>query len=153
MTSIRKLSCGLVNFLGRQKQPLIFDMNRDEEVWNYPIYEYEYTSEELSESEAVERLNLGLQEWIFNDASSLIVTTTISYRKAETGFANAGTKPAPTRKTYEYILELDDNDLVLGGEWVGESRNDHPDFLWMAFEPVEPTGSAAREILLSIMIR
>jgi len=33
-------------------------------------------------------------------------------------------------KTYEYVLELDAADNIIGGEWVGTSRYDHPDFLW-----------------------
>ena len=48
---------GLVNFLGRQKQPLIFDRNRDEEVWNYPVYRFSSYVEGLSESEAVQIFN------------------------------------------------------------------------------------------------
>lgn len=35
---------------------------------------------------------------------------------------------------YEYVLELDDKGWVIGGEWVGASKQAHPDFLWL------PTG-------------
>ena len=31
---------------------------------------------------------------------------------------------------YQYILETDANGRILGGEWVGDSRALHPDFLW-----------------------
>src|SRR5690606_6765188 len=31
-------------------------------------------------------------------------------------------------KNYEYILELDENGNVIGGEWVTQTR---PDFIWM----------------------
>jgi hypothetical protein len=35
-------------------------------------------------------------------------------------------------KEYEYILELDSENRVIGGEWAGvNSTTDHPDFLWM----------------------
>lgn len=33
--------------------------------------------------------------------------------------------------TYEYILELDDDGKLIGGEWVGSSKTDHPDFVWL----------------------
>jgi hypothetical protein len=33
-------------------------------------------------------------------------------------------------KTYQYILEQDENGNVIGGEWVGNSKTDHPDFAW-----------------------
>ena len=35
---------------------------------------------------------------------------------------------------YEYILELDEDGKIIGGEWVGSSKKNHPDFLWL------PTG-------------
>jgi hypothetical protein len=35
---------------------------------------------------------------------------------------------------YQYILEVDSDGKVFGGEWVGASKRDHPDFLWL------PTG-------------
>ena len=35
---------------------------------------------------------------------------------------------------YEYILELDGQGHIIGGEWVGSSKRSHPDFLWL------PTG-------------
>ncbi len=36
--------------------------------------------------------------------------------------------------TYEYILELDGAGRIIGGEWVGSSKRNHPDTLWL------PTG-------------
>jgi hypothetical protein len=35
---------------------------------------------------------------------------------------------------YEYILELDEDGKIIGGEWLGLSKKSHPDFLWL------PTG-------------
>jgi len=35
---------------------------------------------------------------------------------------------------YQYILEVDARGEIIGGEWVGRSKTDHPDFLWL------PTG-------------
>jgi subtilisin-like proprotein convertase family protein len=32
---------------------------------------------------------------------------------------------------YNYILELDANGDIIGGEWVGSSIQNHPDFLWL----------------------
>tara|TARA_R110002073_G_scaffold140253_12_gene290992 strand:- start:59179 stop:61554 length:2376 start_codon:yes stop_codon:yes gene_type:complete len=33
--------------------------------------------------------------------------------------------------TYEYILELNDAGDLIGGEWVGSSKTNHPDFVWL----------------------
>ena len=35
-----------------------------------------------------------------------------------------------TTKHYKYILEADDGGKIMGGEWVAESRTNHPDFAW-----------------------
>ncbi len=35
---------------------------------------------------------------------------------------------------YEYILEVDSDGKIIGGEWLGASKKAHPDFLWL------PTG-------------
>jgi hypothetical protein len=32
---------------------------------------------------------------------------------------------------YEYILELDKDGKITGGEWVGNSKEVHPDFFWL----------------------
>ena len=42
----------LVNFIRRQGQTLIFDKSQDKEVWNYPLYSYDYSAEKVSISKA-----------------------------------------------------------------------------------------------------
>jgi len=140
----------LVNFLGRMKQPIVFDENQNDEVWNYPVYKYKYTSSgPLDENQAVAALQLGtpIDSWVFNPKarSWQKINMTLSYRNAvsETP-ANAGQTGNPVNISYEYILELDDNNDVIGGEWVGAYRYAHPDFIWMPFEPSEPTGDDSR---------
>lgn len=32
---------------------------------------------------------------------------------------------------YDYILEVDSTGKVIGGEWLGESKKGHPDFVWL----------------------
>lgn len=41
---------------------------------------------------------------------------------------------------YEYILEVDKDGKVNGGEWLGSSKRNHPDFLWL------PTGRSSASI-------
>ncbi len=40
---------------------------------------------------------------------------------------------------YEYVLELDGEGRIIGGEWVGSSKKNHPDFLWL---PITQTGAS-----------
>ncbi len=142
---------GLVNFLGRMKQPIIFDEKQNEEVWNYPIYKYRYTAQgPLDEAQAIAALQLGenIDNWVFNPKarSWYKIALTVSFRYSTTEVpANAGaTNTAPAELSYEYILEVDGNGDVVGGEWVGNYRVNHPDFIWMPFEPAAPTGDDSR---------
>jgi hypothetical protein len=40
-------------------------------------------------------------------------------------------------KTYTYNLDLNDNNEIVGGKWVGKER---PDFLWMKHSPAKFEG-------------
>lgn len=44
--------------------------------------------------------------------------------------------------TYEYILEIGDNGKLIGGEWVGSSKTEHPDFVWLP-TTLSPTSKVA----------
>src|SRR5262249_11707597 len=44
-------------------------------------------------------------------------------------------------KHYSYILEADQDGKILGGEWLDNSRQDHPDFVW--WPTGKPTSSQA----------
>lgn len=35
------------------------------------------------------------------------------------------------KDVYDYVLELDAAGKIIGGEWIGASRKNHPDFLWL----------------------
>jgi hypothetical protein len=35
---------------------------------------------------------------------------------------------------YQYVLEVDGDNKIIGGEWVGTSKRNHPDFLWLPIE-------------------
>lgn len=138
----------LVNFIGKQKQPLIFDYNRDYEVWNYPVYRYttaiDNGGKRLTRAEATAvTARPGAQDYEFNKAarSFVTVTTTITYANAKNEQVFGPAPPDGKPYTYNYILELDENENIIGGEWLAESRVNHPDFLWIPFETFDPTGS------------
>jgi hypothetical protein len=40
---------------------------------------------------------------------------------------------------YDYILEVDTNGKIIGGEWLGESKRNHPDFLWLPIRSTSTT--------------
>lgn len=41
---------------------------------------------------------------------------------------------------YEYILEVDKDGKIVGGEWIGASKKGHPDFVWL------PTGRSTTSV-------
>ena len=38
-------------------------------------------------------------------------------------------------KTYDMIVELDASGSVIGGEWIGASKVEHPPFFWAPVAP------------------
>lgn len=36
-------------------------------------------------------------------------------------------------QVYDYVLEIDGAGQIIGGEWLGTSKDFHPDFLWYSF--------------------
>ncbi len=148
----------LTHWLGRQHQVLIMDTHRNAEVWNYPAYDYRYRyiGPHLSPAEAVTMIGSErYKTYAFNpDAVSfLVVELEVTYAKAlNRSVVDPKAVLPPTRATMKlrYLLELTADDQILGGEWLGDptssspgSRDDHPDFLWVAFEPDQANGSRA----------
>ena len=82
--------------------------------------------------------------YVFNDdAARLIhVKTTAQYiseSDSETDGNLSSTINSYTKSDhYEYVLELDTNGHIIGGEWVGDSKRNHPDFLWL---PLSQSGA------------
>ena len=56
-------------------------------------------------------------------------------RPAKTSHVDQALTSYGTTKHYAYILETDKDGKIIGGEWVGSSRTNHPDFAWW------PTGT------------
>ncbi|POM75601.1 Transglutaminase elicitor-like protein, partial [Phytophthora palmivora] len=52
-----------------------------------------------------------------------------------------------TGKYYYYLLELDDAGEIIGGEWVYNSDDDHPDFMWIP--KAKPAANTVTSIGLS----
>ena len=144
----------LVNFLARKKQTLIFDKSMDAEVWNYPIYKYAFSYEKKSLSSALKELGVSASRWVFNpNAKDFVrVSMNVYYRDPLTrNFKGAGSTQTKVNGentykiiNYGYILELDANDNIIGGEWSKDSYKKHPDFIWMPFEPAAPTGNTSK---------
>jgi hypothetical protein len=117
----------LTNFLGIFKLPIIADIDNGNAVWNYPAVSYE-----------VRYSQLGLRASTVNWWLLGVNKETYDYNFQAKSFAYYQTQVNFTggiSKIYEYILELDWQGKIIGGEWFRGSKKDHPDFLWRHTEP------------------
>jgi hypothetical protein len=157
----------LVNWIGIKGQPLIYDQSRDIQVWNFPVYRYTFSAADISKAQAIDLTGRsGASDYEFNPKATSFkrVHMRVFYADAYDGFEinipNAPDNANPGDalegdgfEDYVYVLELDETGDIIGGEWIKDSvviggktkeinsRTEHPDFVWQAFEPFEPTGA------------
>jgi hypothetical protein len=130
----------LGNWIGKKKHTVVFDEKNDREVWNYPVHGYSFRSTPIRT--AAEAVALVARDdgrgYRFNPEATkfLLIDTTITYANALGGEAAAGVFPnrTPATISYQYVLELNASDEILGGEWTKTSQKNHPDFMWVALE-------------------
>ncbi len=135
----------LTNWLGRMKQSVIFDVSYDQSIWNFPVYKYDIVWESIPQSKAAQLItNQDLGAYPFNPEAKKWITVKaqvfVSYHLQQEPLRAKG----PTREEkifeYQYVLELDENDNILGGEWHYDFQKNHPDFVWIAFQPFQSDG-------------
>ena len=127
------------NMLGILERPFIVDLNADHEVWNYPVYAYEIVGQtEISLDSALWEVDApyGTRSWVFNQDAQRFVRVSMRAYIVEDAIPPSTEASGDllaeytTVETYDYILELDWEGNILGGEWIGISKTHHPDFLW-----------------------
>jgi hypothetical protein len=136
----------MTNYLGLNNTAFAEDRTYDYEVWNQPVVAFEVTElDEITLAEAAEKVGQALpatpegeeaveaQEYAYNEDAKFFfkVSASLTYITE----SHASTEPAdqgPHERTdrYTYVLELDGERNIIGGEWTGYSRKKHPDFLW-----------------------
>ena len=67
-------------------------------------------------------------------ARLLRVRAKLGSREASLDIPRAGSKTAKEANSYRYILEVDADGDVIGGEWLGDSKPKHPDFAWVPYQ-------------------
>jgi hypothetical protein len=132
----------VVNQVGVSKRSMVLDVTFDYEVWNQPVYSYEYTyfnpqTRRATSSLADATVAIGsytndkFKRFRSNKTQSVVgVSMTVKYIVETHPQQLENDTPAMDAVqsvTYEYDLELDAEGDIIGGEWY---RNKHPDFLW-----------------------
>lgn len=142
-----------VNQLGVKKKSFIFDSAPGHEIWNQPLFSYEYNyfnpQMGLAAVKKLEDAVIPLSEYSNDKFRSyrtdrdvhfvVGVHMKIVYIK-EPPVSLPIDKDIKEKKDkyeaeYYYDLELDEYGKILGGEWHSKL---HPDFLWLPGEEVEP---------------
>jgi len=88
----------------------------------------------------IEVKGLDYTKYLFNDKAVKFryVKTTLKYITESDQSTDGNLASTIDRYTrydnYEYILELDKDGKIIGGEWVGFSKTNHPDFLWLPYQ-------------------
>ncbi len=141
----------VINQIGSNKVPLLFDSDPSDETWNYPIMGYKLRYYDLA---------TGLETTNFKDAlarrDQLIGDEFIHFRNPKSKYllgvlmeihyvsgrtAQAQNFDAPSKDnivsmTYHYDLEIDENLEIVGGEWLWSIR---PDMVWMPVQDFKKT--------------
>lgn len=83
--------------------------------------------------------------YVFNDKAAKLykVHTDVDYISESPASADGNLGSSIDRYThtdrYDYILEVDAAGKIIGGEWLGDSKRNHPDFVWL---PMAARGSS-----------
>jgi len=140
----------LTNMIGRDKRAFAEDRTMNYEVWNQPVIGYEVNSmDEKTEEEAAKLIDpdcVSPCTYTWNtDAKKFFQVATDVHYVTESSPDTVPKIPQIDSYTrtdsYGYILELDGNGDIIGGEWLTASGSSypsrfnsqmaHPDFFWL----------------------
>ncbi|MBI4816951.1 MAG: proprotein convertase P-domain-containing protein [Deltaproteobacteria bacterium] len=132
----------VTNMIGTLQRPFVVDLTADREVWNFPMYKFEVTqNKEIPLAEALRDIGApaGTSSWTYNPDAKRFLRIHLDAWIVEDSVPPTNTPTGPmldqytTVEGYDYVLELDANGTIVGGEWTGESKTKHPDFLWYPY--------------------
>lgn len=127
----------LASMIGINSQGFIADVDRFNDVWNQPVTSY--ISEVVGDVAVTPKdLKNGIErkvqlKTVMTFSEELIFYNAEDAAEGYLGFVSkepVTSTPAQTftSKNYEYVLELNKNGEIIGGEWISETR---PDMLWL----------------------
>jgi hypothetical protein len=141
----------ITNVIGKHNKSFVADVDYNAEVWNQPVRSYEILSQtKISAEKALMTYfpQLNSTIYTFNPSAKeiLLVRTKFSYIVESTENTNGLANSYTRSKYYDYLLELDKNESIIGGEWVSQSKTDHVDFIWVPVGIPSPNAIVLGEI-------
>ncbi len=148
----------ITNMLGLRREAIVEDRTYDYEVWNQPIRGYRITrSEEVDAATANGLVGApAMAPYRFNDAAVSFHHVEMemgyifeSHQEQDAHLADEIDDYTGTDR-YSYVLELDGEGRIIGGEWVGDSKRNHPDFLWRPLMKQDTEVARRRDVLATV---
>ena len=136
----------VVNQIGDIGRSFVMDKTFSYEVWNQPVYGYEYgyfNPKTKKDVNTLKEAKVKLSDFpndprravrAENARSVVGITMQVTYSVESMPEArpyDSEQFDSHRTDTYVYDLELDEHDRIIGGEWYSE---EHPDFIWAPFE-------------------
>lgn len=117
------LHVSIANWVGRGKMPIGMEKAVGEEVWNYPIYAYSSSSAKRGPNQVEVKINVGYVDSVNQE-----------YDRSPDNY---------TYLYFHYLLTLNENGEIIGGEYFGDSNR--IDMLWAPMKPV-PGGQEGNKL-------
>ncbi|TMW66855.1 hypothetical protein Poli38472_011971 [Pythium oligandrum] len=135
----------IANIMGLRRNSFIVDVSAGSEVWNQPVKSYEILESSILTPRHAARQFYRTTRYPFNAAAANIM-----YVKNRFTWVVEANEDGPLVSTgragsflqsqdLTYLLEVDREGNIIGGEWVGDSNSNHPDFLWFPVARPSPT--------------
>lgn len=127
----------LANQIALKKEAFAADMDPKRATWNHPIYGFEF---EIRGEKKVKEA-----------AKGIIIHAKVMYTgddpapeeslKAFSWLPTTGTDAYLAEvMELDYLLELDHSGRIIGGSWLEQSKDNHPDLLWLPTRKIKFTG-------------
>ena len=126
------------NFIGKAGRAFAINAVNNDEIWNQPAFAYKVTRYETKTALDAARLvdpMATAYTWNLAAVGFRRVTMTLTWSVEADPTVNTAPPVFSDRGTYDMIIELDGGGNVIGGEWLGASKKDHPPFFWAPVAP------------------
>jgi len=128
------------SFIKKHGRAFIINATNNEQVWNNPSYAYKITKYETKSVKEAAVLVSGdpskmNYEWNPQAVGFRRVTMSLTWAVEATPTVDRPPPVLSHSNVYDFILELDAAGNVIGGEWLGGSKADHPPFFWAPLGP------------------
>ena len=123
----------LTNLVWKSSVGFVTDIYAGDQIWNYPVIAFRTTTYQTRRSLPSDAASSAVKQ--------IEVVTDVDFQKE----TNPKMNPEPGRvlsRRYEYYLEIDAKDRIVGGSWLPNS--DRPDYSWILTGKIPFDGDYAR---------